>query len=98
MFQPFGQFFLVLITSKLSNVIQSIECLHLTSRFITSICDSLEENDILSQSAEIIFALDEIIQSGVIDLITLPQINSNLVMQSHEEELQELIEKVTVEI
>ena len=79
-----------------SNVIQYIECLQLAGRFIANLCDSLEEQEILSKGSEIILALDEIVLSGTgtFDSITLPQINSNLLMQSQEEELQELIEKV----
>lgn len=93
-FQPLSQFYLVLIATKTSNVLQHIDCLHLVGRFISNLCDSMEEQDILSKCSEIVFALDEIVISGNYDGITLPQVNSNLLMQSHEEELLELIEKV----
>ena len=95
-FQPLNQLYLVMTATKLSNAIQYIECLHLAGRFIASLCGSLEDQEILSKGAEILLALDEIVLSGTgtFDSITLPQINSNLHMQSHEEELQELIEKV----
>lgn len=80
--------------TKFSNVIEYIECLHLAGRFISNLCVAMDESEVLSNGSEIILALDEIIISGSFDNITLPQINSNLLMQSHEEELQELIEKV----
>ena len=66
----------------------------MVGRYSSSLCDSLEDQEIVSKSSEIILALDEIVICGNFDLITLPQINSNLVMQSQEEELQELVEKV----
>lgn len=93
-FQPLNQLILVLIATKASNVIQHLDCLHLIGRFISNSCDSLEEQEILLKFSEIILALDEIVFSGNYDNDTLPQVNSNLLMQSHEEELQELIEKV----
>lgn len=93
-FQPLNQLYLVLIATKSSNVFQCIECLQLTGRLIASLCDSLEDDEIITKGADIIFAFDEIAASGNFDSTTLPQINSNLLMQSKEEELQELIEKV----
>lgn len=96
-FQPLNQLYLVLIATKESNVFQYIECLHLSSRLIASLCDSLEDQEIIAKSVEIIVAFDEIVASGNFDNITLPQVNSNLLMQSQEEELQELIEKVMFE-
>ena len=93
-FLPLGQLYLVLITSKKSNMIQDIECLHLAGRLISSLCDSYEETAISNKHIEIIFAIDEIILNGTCEYLTLPQINSNLLMESREEELQELIEKV----
>ena len=93
-FQPLNQLILVLIATKASNVIQHLDCIHLIGRFVSNSCDSLEEKEILLKCYEIILALDEIVVSGNYDNVTLPQVNSNLLMQSHEEELQELIEKV----
>ena len=93
-FQPLNQLLLVLISTKASNVLQHLDCLHLIGRYISNLCDSLEEQGILSNCSEIILALDEIVISGNYDNVTLPQVNSNILMQSHEEELQELIEKV----
>lgn len=93
-FQPIGQLYLVLVASKTSNVLQHLECVHLTGRFISNSCDCLDESDIVLKCAEIIMALDEMVISGYFDGITIPQINSNLLMQSQEEELQDLIEKV----
>ena len=93
-FQPLNQLYLVITATRSSNVIQYIECLHLSGRFIANLCVSLEDQEILAKGSEIILALDEIVLSGAFDSITLPQINSNLLMQSQEEELQELIEKV----
>lgn len=96
-FQPINQVYLVVIASKASNVLQHVECVHLICRFISNLCDNLEESDIVSNCSEIIMALDEMLISGNFDGITLPQINSNLLMQSQEEELQELIEKVRLD-
>lgn len=95
-FQPINQLYLVLIASKGSNVLQHLECVQLICRFISNLCDNLEEQEIVSKFSEIILALDEMVISGTFDGITLPQIISNLLMQSQEEELQELIEKVQI--
>jgi len=55
----------------------------------------LDETEIVEKYSEIIFALDEIVLASDPGSITLPQVNSNLLMESREEELQELIEKVS---
>lgn len=94
-FQPLEQFFLVLITSKASNLFQDLETLHLANRIILNTCSSLDETSFLEQSFELSFAFDEIVSCGYSENITLPQITSNLVMESQEEVLQELVEKVT---
>lgn len=94
-FQPLNQLYLVMTATRSSNVIQYIECVHLAGRFIANLCDSLQDQEILAKGSEIILALDEIVLAGTFDCVTLPQINSNLLMQSQEEELQELIEKVS---
>lgn len=93
-FQPLSQFYLVLIATKISNVLQYIDCLHLSGRYITNLCEILDVQEIVEKCGEIILALDEIVLTGFPENITLPQVNSNLLMESREEELQELIEKV----
>lgn len=93
-FQPLNQMYLVLIAAKSANVLQCIECLHLVGRYLTGLLGNLDENEVLSKVSEIIFGLDEIVQLGIFNGITIPQITSNLIMHSQEEELQELIEKV----
>lgn len=93
-FQPLDQLYLVLITTKTSNLLQDLELLRLAGRIISHTCGSTEEADILENYAELLFGFDEIVTACHGEQVTLPQIISNLAMESQEEALQELIEKV----
>ena len=96
LFQPLDQLYLVLLTPKASNLLQDLETLQLASRVVSHLCGSGEEVDILEAFGDLLFAFDEIVTATYADQITLPQITSNLAMESQEEALQELIEKVNM--
>jgi hypothetical protein len=94
LFQSLDQFFLVLITSKTSNLLKDLEVLRLAGRIVASQCPQIEESSLLRRYSDIVFAFDEIVTFGQREQITMPQVTANLAMESAEEALQELIEKV----
>lgn len=97
LFQSLDQYFLVIITSKASNLLQDLETLRLVSRILNNQCPQYEEASFIRNFSSIIFAFDEIISiGGDRESITVPQVLSNLLMESAEEALQELIEKVHI--
>jgi hypothetical protein len=95
-YQPLEEMYMVLITSKRSNILQDIETLHLFAQVVTSVCrgTSLDEREISRNAFELLSAFDEIVCLGYRENLTLPQVKNILEMESHEEKIQEIIARV----
>jgi hypothetical protein len=84
---------MILITNKSSNILQDIDTLHLFARTVSDLCRSLDERDVLRNSFELLSAFDEIVSLGYRENVGLQQIKTFLEMESHEEKIQEIIER-----
>jgi hypothetical protein len=94
-YQPLEEMYMVLITTKRSNILQDIDTLHLFAQVVSSVCrGSLEEREILKNAFELLSAFDEIVCLGYKENLTLPQVKNILEMESHEEKIQEIIARV----
>lgn len=93
LYEPLEEFYVVLITNKHSNVLQDIETLHLFTQSITSILRHVDEKEIYENCFELLSAFDEIICLGYKENLTASQIINFLEMDSHEEKIQEIIER-----
>jgi hypothetical protein len=93
MYQPLEEFYVVLITNKHSNILQDIDTLHLFTQSITSILKNVDEKEIYENCFELLSAFDEIICLGYKENLTSSQIINFLEMDSHEERIQEIIER-----
>lgn len=92
-YQPLEDLYMILITNKNSNILQDIDTLHLFARVVSDLCRSLDERDILRNSFELLGAFDEIISLGYRENVNLAQVRTILEMDSHEEKIQEIIER-----
>lgn len=92
-YQPLEDLYMILITTKNSNILQDIESLQLFARAVSDQCHSLDEHDILMSCFEILEAFDEIASLGYRENVTLSQIRTMLEMDSHEERIHEIIER-----
>ena len=93
-YQPLEDLYLVLITNKQSNILQDIDTLHLFARTVSEYCRSLRESEIIRNAYELLMAFDEIIALGYRENVTVAQIRTITEMDSHEEKLQEMLQKV----
>lgn len=93
-YQPLDELYIVLITNRQSNILQDIDSLHLFAQVTTSICRSLDEREILRSAFELLSAFDELVTLGYRENLSLSQIKTFLEMESHEERIQEIIERV----
>lgn len=93
-YQPLDELYIVLITNRQSNILQDIDSLHLFAQVTSSICKSLDEREILRNAFELLSAFDELVTVGYRENLSLSQIKSFLEMESHEERIQEIIERV----
>lgn len=96
-YQPLDELYIVLITNKQSNILQDIDSLHLFAQVTTSICRSLDEREILRNAFELLSAFDELVTQGYRENLSLSQIKTFLEMESHEERIQEIIERVRLD-
>jgi coatomer subunit delta len=91
-YQPLEEMYMVLVTTKGSNILEDIDTLHLFAQVVTSICrNSLSEREVLRNAFELLSAFDEIICLGYRENLKLPQVQSILEMESHEEKIQDII-------
>ncbi|GMT20745.1 hypothetical protein PFISCL1PPCAC_12042, partial [Pristionchus fissidentatus] len=84
-FHPLDNIYMVLITTKASNILEDLETLRLFTRVIPEYCRSNDEKEILNKSFELIFAFDEVVSLGYRESVNLAQIRTFTDMDSHEE-------------
>ncbi|CUM65330.1 uncharacterized protein PRCAT00002965001 [Priceomyces carsonii] len=92
-YQPLEEFYIVLLTNKTSNILQDIDTLHLFASTVSNMLRSIDEREIFDSAFEILSAFDEIINLGFKENLTLSQVQTFLEMDSHEEKIQEIIER-----
>ncbi|KAJ1680116.1 Mitochondrial distribution and morphology protein 12 [Spiromyces aspiralis] len=93
-YQPLGEdMYTVLITNRNSNIVQDIDTLNLVVRAVNDICEIMDQDDIIGCAFELITAFDEIITLGYRENIDLPKLRTIMEMESHEEKIQEIIQK-----
>ncbi|XP_048839286.1 coatomer subunit delta-like [Brienomyrus brachyistius] len=86
-YQPLEKLYMVLITTKNSNILEDLETLRLFSRVIPEYCRVLEESEISEHCFDVIFAFDEIVALGYRENVNLAQIRTFTEMDSHEEKV-----------
>ncbi|KAL8577856.1 Coatomer subunit delta [Nucella lapillus] len=86
-YQPLEKLFVLLITTKASNILEDLETLRLFAKVIPEYCKSFEETEIADQAFSLIFAFDEIVALGYRENVNLAQIRTFTEMDSHEEKV-----------
>jgi len=86
-YQPLEKLYVLLITTKASNILEDLETLRLFARVIPEYCKNMEEAEILDQAFPLIFAFDEIVALGYRENVNLAQIRTFTEMDSHEEKV-----------
>ncbi|XP_062589945.1 coatomer subunit delta-like, partial [Saccostrea cucullata] len=84
-YQPLEKLYMLLITTKASNILEDLETLRLFARVIPEYCKNFDEQDIVDQAFPLIFAFDEIVALGYRESVNLAQIRTFTEMESHEE-------------
>ena len=93
-YQPMEGLYLLLITTKGSNIVEDLETLRLLSKVVPDVAGSVSEEDICKSTFDLIFAFDEVLSAGGYrDGSPLSVIKANLEMSSHEEKLHNMIKQ-----
>ena len=95
-YQPLEAHYLVLITSKASNILQDMETLRLLTRVVAEYEGHADDPTILQDCAlEILLSFDEVATLGYRENVNMSQLQEILKMESQEEIIQEIIAKVS---
>jgi len=86
-YQPIEKMYVLLITTKNSNILEDLETLRLFSRVIPEYCKTIDETDVQENVFNLIFAFDEIVALGYRESVNLAQIRTFTEMESHDEKL-----------
>ncbi|CAN3377255.1 hypothetical protein DIURU_003494 [Diutina rugosa] len=92
-YQPIEELYVVLITSKNSNILADIDTLHLFVSTVSTMLRQVDDREVFDNAFELISAFDEIVNLGFKENLTLSQVQQFLEMDSHEEKIQEIIER-----
>ena len=84
-YQPAKKVYILLITTKTSNILEDLETLRLLARVVPLYCCNTEGTDIVDNAFQILFAFDEIVALGYRERVNLAQIRTFMEMDSQEE-------------
>ncbi|CAG9790080.1 unnamed protein product [Diatraea saccharalis] len=90
-YQPLDKLYMLLITTKASNILEDLETLRLFSRVVPEYCAQLTEAEVLNQAFNLLFAFDEIVALGYRESVNLAQVRSFVEMDSHEEKIYQAV-------
>jgi len=90
-YQPTEKLYVLLITTKTSNILEDLETLRLFARVVPEYCRSMDETEIVENAFQIIFAFDEIVAIGYRESVNLAQIRTFVEMDSHEEKVYQAV-------
>lgn len=96
-YQPAENLYVVLVTTKNSNIVEDLQTLRLLGRILPEYVGTLDEEHVTKKAFEVLFALDEIISGGFRENVTLEQVVSLLEMNSAEEELAKEAKKKAID-
>lgn len=92
-YRPFDDYYIILITNRQSNIIMDLSTLNLFSQTVNSYLGSYDEAEIFDNAFEILSSFDEIVVMGYKENLSITQVNTYLSLESHEERIQEIIER-----
>lgn len=92
-YRPFDDYYIILITNRQSNIIEDLSTLNLLSQTVNNCLSSYDENEIYDSAFEILTAFDEVVIMGYKENLSSTQVSTYLSMESHEERIQEIIER-----
>ncbi|QLQ80025.1 hypothetical protein HG537_0D00250 [Torulaspora globosa] len=92
-YRPFDDYYIILITNRQSNIIMDLSTLNLFSQTVNHYLSSFDEAEIYDNAFEILSSFDEIVVMGYKENLSITQVNTYLSLESHEERIQEIIER-----
>jgi hypothetical protein len=94
-YQPMEALYLLLVTNKSSNILEDLETLRLLAKVVQDCCthNQVNEEVVLKNAFDLVFAFDEVVSFGHRESVTLSQVKTYCEMDSHEEKLAEMLKQ-----
>lgn len=92
-YQPMEMLYMLLITTKQSNILEDLETLRLFSRVINEYCPKVTDESVVSNAFNLIFAFDEVVALGYRENVNLNQIKTFTEMDSQDEKVYLAVRK-----
>eukprot|EP00912_Choanoflagellata_sp_UC4_P001565 UC4_evm6s991 len=92
-YQPMEQLYMLLITTKNSNILEDLETLRLFAKVVPEYCRFMTEGEVADHAFELIFAFDEIIALGYRESVNLSLVRKYIEMDSHDENIHKMVQK-----
>jgi len=94
-YQPLeNNLYLLLVTTKASNIVEDLGTLRLLAKVVPDVAGGFQEHAINESAFELIFAFDEVLTAGGYkEDVSLSAIQTNLLMDSHEEKIAIALQK-----
>eukprot|EP00037_Helgoeca_nana_P009141 m.80339 g.80339 ORF g.80339 m.80339 type:complete len:539 (+) comp19372_c0_seq1:247-1863(+) len=92
-YQPMENLYMVLITTKNSNILEDLETLRLFARVVPDCCPEMSAEQVTESAFELIFAFDEIVGLGYREDVNIQQIRTYIEMESHDENIAKMVKK-----
>jgi hypothetical protein len=93
LYHPLESLYLVIVTTKSSNIVEDLDTLHVLAKLVPDYCRSLDEQTVCKQAFELIFAFDEVVAMGYKEKVTVQQVKQFVEMDSQEEKIFEMIQR-----
>lgn len=92
-YQSMENLYMVLITTKNSNILEDLETLRLFARVVPDCCGEMSAEAVTDAAFELIFAFDEIVALGYREDVNIQQIRTFIEMESHDENIAKMVKK-----
>jgi hypothetical protein len=92
-YQPLEGLYMVLITTKNSNILEDLETLRLFAKVAPEYCRVMTEAEVSRCQFDLIFAFDEVVALGFRESVNLSQIRIFIAMDSHHENVARMVKK-----
>jgi len=93
LYQPMDTMYVLIVTNVRSNILQDLQTLRLLAKLVPEYCQGHDEESIVENAFDLIFAFDEAVSLGHSEDVNMDKIKTYMEMDSHEEKLANIIKE-----
>jgi len=97
LYQPMDTMYVLIVTNPRSNILQDLQTLRLLAKLVPEYCQGHDEESIVENAFDLIFAFDEAVSLGHSEDVNMDKIKTFMEMDSHEEKLANIIRETQLD-